>query len=83
VCIVGGGGAEIIYDDDLLCDLMTSWMTTGIQMGEISKLGWLIGLLKHATQMFSLRPAYNSNPHSFYFYKSLVLPKYIFCVLAI
>jgi hypothetical protein len=29
---------------DLPCVLLTSLLIRGIQMGEISKLGWLIGL---------------------------------------
>jgi hypothetical protein len=33
---------------DLPCDLLTSLLMRGIQMGEMSKLGWLIGLVKHA-----------------------------------
>jgi hypothetical protein len=32
---------------DLLCDLITSLLIRGIQMGELSKLGWLIGLDKY------------------------------------
>jgi hypothetical protein len=40
--------AESVYDVDLLCELMTSLLITGIQMGKMSKLGWLIGLIKHA-----------------------------------
>jgi hypothetical protein len=31
-----------------LCELETSLLTRGIKIGEISKLGWLIGLVKHA-----------------------------------
>jgi hypothetical protein len=31
--------AESVYDADLLCELMTSLLITGIQMGEMSKLG--------------------------------------------
>jgi hypothetical protein len=33
---------------DLPCELLTSLLIRGIQMGEMSKLGWLIGLVKHA-----------------------------------
>jgi hypothetical protein len=33
---------------DLLCELGTSLLMRGIQIGEMSKLGWLIGLVKHA-----------------------------------
>jgi hypothetical protein len=39
---------------NLLCELLTSWLIRGIQMGEMSKLGWLIGLDKHATWADSL-----------------------------
>ena len=39
--------AESVYDADLLCELMTSLLITGTRMGETSKLGWLIGLIKH------------------------------------
>jgi hypothetical protein len=31
-----------------LCELVTSLLITGIHMGETSKLGWLIGLVKHS-----------------------------------
>jgi hypothetical protein len=30
------------------CELVTSWLIRGIQMGEMSEMGWLIGLAKHA-----------------------------------
>jgi hypothetical protein len=33
---------------DLLCELLTSSLIRGIQMGEMSEPGWLIGLVKHA-----------------------------------
>jgi hypothetical protein len=36
------------------CEFLTSLLTRGIQMGEISKLGWLIGLVKHAIRDDSL-----------------------------
>jgi hypothetical protein len=36
------------------CDLLTSLLIRGIQMDEMSKLGWLIGLVKHATWANSL-----------------------------
>jgi hypothetical protein len=29
-------------------ELLTSLLIRGIQMGEMSKMGWLIGLVKHA-----------------------------------
>jgi hypothetical protein len=37
-----------------LCELGTSLLIREIQMGEISKLGWLIGLVKHAMWADSL-----------------------------
>jgi hypothetical protein len=39
---------------DLLCELQTSLLLTGIEVGEISKLGWLIGLVRHAIWADSL-----------------------------
>jgi hypothetical protein len=36
------------HHTDLLCESVTSLLIRGIQMGEMSKLGWLIGLVKHA-----------------------------------
>jgi hypothetical protein len=33
---------------NLPCELLTSSQIKGIQIGEMSKLGWLIGLVKHA-----------------------------------
>jgi hypothetical protein len=33
---------------DLLGELETSLLRRGIQIGEMFKLGWLIGLVKHA-----------------------------------
>jgi hypothetical protein len=30
------------------CELLTSWMLRGVQMGKLSKLDWLIGLIMHA-----------------------------------
>jgi hypothetical protein len=33
---------------DLLCEIEISLLMRGIQIGEMSKLGWLIGLVKHA-----------------------------------
>jgi hypothetical protein len=39
---------------DLLCELETSLLMRGIQMGEMSKLGWLIGLVKHVIWADSL-----------------------------
>jgi hypothetical protein len=38
----------------LLCELETSLLMTGIQIREMSKLGWLIGLVKHAKWVESL-----------------------------
>jgi hypothetical protein len=34
-----------------LCELLTSLLIRGIQMGEISELGLLIGLVKHVIDM--------------------------------
>jgi hypothetical protein len=39
---------------DFLCELVTSLLIRGIQMGEMSKLGWLIGFLKHTIWADSL-----------------------------
>jgi hypothetical protein len=39
---------------DLPCELLTSLLIRGIQMGGISKLGWLIELVKHAIWADSL-----------------------------
>jgi hypothetical protein len=39
---------------DLLCELETSLLMTGNQREEMSKLGWLIGLVKHAIWADSL-----------------------------
>jgi hypothetical protein len=38
----------------ILCELETSLLMKGIQIGEMSKLGWPIGLVKHATWSDSL-----------------------------
>jgi hypothetical protein len=43
---------------DLLCELGTSLLMRGIQIGEMSKLGWLIGLTKHAIWADSLYVLY-------------------------
>jgi ABC-type Fe3+-siderophore transport system permease subunit len=40
---------NLSHHADLLCEMVTSLLIRGIQMGEMSKLGWLIGLVKHAT----------------------------------
>jgi hypothetical protein len=39
---------------NLLCELVTSFMIWGIHMGDVSKLGWLIGLVEHAMWADSL-----------------------------
>jgi hypothetical protein len=39
---------------DLLCELETSLLMKGIQIGEITKLGWPIGLVKHVILVDSL-----------------------------
>jgi hypothetical protein len=43
---------------DLSSELLTSWLIKGIQMGEISKLGLLIGLVEHAIWADSLYVLY-------------------------
>jgi hypothetical protein len=42
------------HNADILCELVTSLLIRGIQVGEMSKLGWLIGLIKHAIWADSL-----------------------------
>jgi hypothetical protein len=39
---------------DILCELATPWLMRGIRIGEMSKLGWQIGLVKHAIWADSL-----------------------------
>jgi hypothetical protein len=39
---------------DLLCELVTSLLLKGIQMGKMFRLGWLIGLVEHAIWADSL-----------------------------
>jgi hypothetical protein len=39
---------------DLLSELVTSLLIRGIQVGEMSKLGWLIGSVKYAIWAYSL-----------------------------
>jgi hypothetical protein len=39
---------------DLLCELETSLLRRGIRIGEMSKLGWLIALVKHGIWADSL-----------------------------
>jgi hypothetical protein len=39
---------------DILCELVTSLLIRRIQMGRMSKLGWLIGLVLYATWADSL-----------------------------
>jgi hypothetical protein len=39
---------HLLHNTNLLCEMVTSLLIRGIQMGEMSKLGWLIGLVKHA-----------------------------------
>jgi hypothetical protein len=34
---------------DFLCELLTSLLIRGMQIWEMSKLGWLIGIITHAT----------------------------------
>jgi hypothetical protein len=45
---------NLSHHSDLLCGLVTSLLIRGIQMGEMSKLGWLTGLVKHAIWADSL-----------------------------
>jgi hypothetical protein len=45
---------NLSHPTDLFCELVTSLLIRGIQMGEISKVGWLIGLVKHAMWAYSL-----------------------------
>jgi hypothetical protein len=45
---------NLSYHTDLLGELLTSLLIRGIQMGEMSKLGWMIGLAKHAIWTDSL-----------------------------
>jgi hypothetical protein len=45
MCNVQGG--RNYYDGDLF-ELMIPLLMIGIQVGEMSKLVWLIGLIKHA-----------------------------------
>jgi hypothetical protein len=42
------------YHTDLFYELVTSMLIRGIQMGEVSKLGWLIGLFEHVIWAASL-----------------------------
>jgi hypothetical protein len=44
--------------------LVTSSLIRGIQIGEISKLGWLIGFVKHAIRAEFLTPAVAFNFHN-------------------
>jgi hypothetical protein len=39
---------------DLLCEMLTSLLIMGIQMGEMSKLGWLIRSIEQAIWAASL-----------------------------
>jgi hypothetical protein len=43
---------------NLPCELLTSLLIMGIQMEEILKLGWLMGLVKHAIWANSLHFLY-------------------------
>jgi hypothetical protein len=45
---------NLSYHTHLLGELLTSLLIKGIKMGEMSKLGWLIGLVKHAMWADSL-----------------------------
>jgi hypothetical protein len=39
---------NLSHHTDLLCDLVTSLLIKGIQMREMSKLVWLLGLVKYS-----------------------------------
>jgi hypothetical protein len=39
---------SVTSNTKLFCELETSLLMRGIQIGEMSKLGWLIGLVEHA-----------------------------------
>jgi hypothetical protein len=39
---------HLLRHTDLLCEIETSLLMRGIQIGEMSKLGWLIRLVEHA-----------------------------------
>jgi hypothetical protein len=43
---------------DLPCDLLASLLIRGFQIGEISKRGWLIELIKQAIWVYSLYSLY-------------------------
>jgi hypothetical protein len=44
----------LTYIENYQLDFLTSSLMRGIYMGEISKLGWLIGLVEHAMWADSL-----------------------------
>jgi hypothetical protein len=51
----------------LLCELETSLLMRGIQIGEMSKLGWLIGLSsKNPITLIVIH--YRQNPLEFFYY---------------
>jgi hypothetical protein len=52
------GGRGGMYGIDFLLDLVTSSLRRGIQRGEISKLGWLMGFVEHAIWADSLYSLY-------------------------
>lgn len=45
---------ESVTHTDLLCELVTSVLMKGIQMGGIWRLGWLIGLVKHSCISYTM-----------------------------
>jgi hypothetical protein len=45
---------NLSYHADLLREMLTSLLMRGIQMGEMFKLVWLIGLVKHTIRAESL-----------------------------
>jgi hypothetical protein len=42
------------HHTDVVCEMVTSLLIRGIRIGEMSKLGWWIGLVKHAIWASSL-----------------------------
>jgi hypothetical protein len=49
---------NLSHCSNLLCKLLISLLIKGIQMGEMFKLGWMIGLVKHALWADSLHFLY-------------------------
>jgi hypothetical protein len=49
---------NLSHHTDLLCELATALLIRRIQMGDMSRLGWLTGLIKHAIWADSLYSLY-------------------------